>query len=70
MAAVAVTSAKLLARGAADEAIEELSLQELEEVKGGFLWILAWYYSQMAYVKAKKKDEQDDEEIIRRVIAD
>jgi hypothetical protein len=53
------------------ESIEELSLAQLEDVRGGFLLILARFYMQQVYIRSKKdKEQQDEEEFFRRVIID
>jgi hypothetical protein len=54
-----------------DEHIEELSLAQLEGIHGGFIWILARFYMQQVYIRSKKeKEQQDDEQFLRRVILD
>lgn len=51
--------------------IKELSSAQLEDVRGGFLWILARFYMQQVYIRSKKeKEQQDEEELFRRVIID
>ena len=48
-----------------------MSLAQLEDVRGGFIWILARFYMQQVYIRSKKdKEEQDEEEFFRRVILD
>ena len=54
-----------------EEGIEELSLAQLEDVRGGFIWILARFYMQQVYIRSKKeKEEQEEEEFFKRVILD
>jgi anti-sigma regulatory factor (Ser/Thr protein kinase) len=54
-----------------DEHIEELSLAQLEDIHGGFIWILARFYMQQVYLRSKKeKEQQDEDELFSRVIFD
>ncbi|MFN9610737.1 MAG: hypothetical protein ACK546_01085 [bacterium] len=66
-----MTLLDLQSRNSAEGRTEELSLAQLEDVRGGFIWILARFYMQQVYIRSKKdKEEQDEEEFFRRVILD
>jgi hypothetical protein len=46
----------------ADGDIKELSLTQLEDIRGGFILILARFYMQQVYIRPKKEKEQQEEE--------
>jgi|688.fasta_scaffold158968_2 hypothetical protein len=46
--------------------IEELSLDRLEHVRGGFLVLLALYYAQLTYMRSRKKAQEEEEERWRK----